>query len=330
MCRLRRSPAPIIIEVDEEGNAVEPGYGGGLSRADGEALGIQEEDDFRTSKRFSWLPFGRPKSSILKLKRLSGVSNASGISAISAMSTMSDMESKGSDPLGQAEATGQAPAAAPRTMSMIATISGPTDQGGAAGPRAQAQSANYSTGGSSNGRRGSATNNVQRLRSIRASKSQRYSHANLPTVPLRDLYKDIAAHDAATTNIPPPPAPPPAPAMEDVEVPDAPPAPPVDQDPLPPPPASDPEPAALEGDDGEGDDELEVLSRALVLYDFNPSDTENELTLRKGTQIDILDQDDSGWWMGRFGDDIGFFPSNFVKTIPKHRPPAPPPGAPGQ
>ncbi|XP_064621330.1 mitogen-activated protein kinase kinase kinase 10-like isoform X2 [Lineus longissimus] len=44
---------------------------------------------------------------------------------------------------------------------------------------------------------------------------------------------------------------------------------------------------------------------------------EDELTLRRGIQVEVLSKDakisgDEGWWTGKIGDKVGIFPSNFV------------------
>lgn len=51
-------------------------------------------------------------------------------------------------------------------------------------------------------------------------------------------------------------------------------------------------------------------------YDYEAS-REDELTLRKGTQVEVLSTDtwvsgDDGWWTGRVNEKVGIFPSNFV------------------
>ncbi|XP_052098328.1 E3 ubiquitin-protein ligase TRIM33-like [Mytilus californianus] len=56
-----------------------------------------------------------------------------------------------------------------------------------------------------------------------------------------------------------------------------------------------------------------------VIYAYTP-ENEDELQLVVGCVIDILNKDgDPGWWFGRCGNKVGFFPDNFVTVITKHK-----------
>lgn len=53
-----------------------------------------------------------------------------------------------------------------------------------------------------------------------------------------------------------------------------------------------------------------------AIFDYEAK-REDELTLRKGCQVEVLSYDsnisgDEGWWTGRVGNSVGIFPSNFV------------------
>lgn len=53
-----------------------------------------------------------------------------------------------------------------------------------------------------------------------------------------------------------------------------------------------------------------------AVYDYEASG-EDELSLRRGEQVEVLSQDskisgDEGWWTGKIGDKVGIFPCDFV------------------
>lgn len=50
----------------------------------------------------------------------------------------------------------------------------------------------------------------------------------------------------------------------------------------------------------------------IALYDYK-SLQEQDLQFSAGEIIQVLDQDKSGWWLGRLGDKTGYFPSNYVQ-----------------
>jgi hypothetical protein len=47
--------------------------------------------------------------------------------------------------------------------------------------------------------------------------------------------------------------------------------------------------------------------------------------LKKGDRVEVLKQDDDGWWTGRLNGITGLFPHNYVEKDPDAPPPAPPP-----
>lgn len=53
---------------------------------------------------------------------------------------------------------------------------------------------------------------------------------------------------------------------------------------------------------------------AEALYDF-PGTEEDELPLVRGRQIKVINQHESGWWIGEYNGKTGMFPANYVKLI---------------
>ncbi|KAM7196277.1 SH3 domain containing protein [Naviculisporaceae sp. PSN 640] len=51
---------------------------------------------------------------------------------------------------------------------------------------------------------------------------------------------------------------------------------------------------------------------AKVLYDFN-SDKENELSIRAGQLIEIVQKDNSGWWLAKQGENQAWVPAAYVE-----------------
>ncbi|KAF8176673.1 SH3 domain-containing protein, partial [Mycena galopus ATCC 62051] len=48
-----------------------------------------------------------------------------------------------------------------------------------------------------------------------------------------------------------------------------------------------------------------------ALYDYEAEDT-GAISFRQGDIIEVLTQQPSGWWDGLWGDQRGWFPSNYV------------------
>ena len=67
-----------------------------------------------------------------------------------------------------------------------------------------------------------------------------------------------------------------------------------------------------------------------VTFDYDASQ-EDELELKVGQIIELLEDDDDGWWKGKINGKQGMFPSNFVEVI-KDEPisPLPTPLQPGK
>ena len=59
---------------------------------------------------------------------------------------------------------------------------------------------------------------------------------------------------------------------------------------------------------------MDEFQNAIALYDFD-KEREEDLEFSRGDLIEVLEKNESGWWIGRFGDKIGTFPFNFVNII---------------
>ena len=66
-----------------------------------------------------------------------------------------------------------------------------------------------------------------------------------------------------------------------------------------------------------------VIVKVIFNHDAGGDD---ELSLKKGELVEVLDQKDDGWWKGLLNGKVGLFPTNFVKlekgsvSIPKFQP----------
>lgn len=71
--------------------------------------------------------------------------------------------------------------------------------------------------------------------------------------------------------------------------------------------------------------------RAKVTFSY-AAENPDELTLQPGQSVDVLGEEEDGWWRGQVGDRTGLFPSNFVEIITEETTPSPstkdPPPAP--
>jgi len=72
---------------------------------------------------------------------------------------------------------------------------------------------------------------------------------------------------------------------------------------------------------------------AKVLYDF-AGQKENELTVRAGDMIEIVQKETNGWWLGKNGGSQAWVPAAYVEEqapapVVAPRPPPPPPSANG-
>lgn len=57
---------------------------------------------------------------------------------------------------------------------------------------------------------------------------------------------------------------------------------------------------------------------ATAIYEFEPKGS-NQLQLKQGCQVVVIgkDGDSKGWWRGRIGETVGYFPKEYVKEHPK-------------
>lgn len=64
--------------------------------------------------------------------------------------------------------------------------------------------------------------------------------------------------------------------------------------------------------------DMNAMELVTAIYDYEARG-EDELSLRQGDVIVVISKDsnisgDEGWWIGRIGDQVGIFPSNFVTS----------------
>ena len=53
---------------------------------------------------------------------------------------------------------------------------------------------------------------------------------------------------------------------------------------------------------------------AKVTFDYD-AENNDELSLKEGDMVKVLDQEEEGWWKGELNGKIGVFPSNFVEIV---------------
>jgi len=53
---------------------------------------------------------------------------------------------------------------------------------------------------------------------------------------------------------------------------------------------------------------------AVALY-ANPGEGEGELYLEEGTYVFVINEDESGWWLGVTGSSVGFFPGSYIQYL---------------
>ncbi|KAF5323389.1 hypothetical protein D9611_005601 [Ephemerocybe angulata] len=87
----------------------------------------------------------------------------------------------------------------------------------------------------------------------------------------------------------------------------APPAPPVVRQPPPPPPVAD----------------VPAKQMYRAKFDFNGQD--GEMSLKKGEQVELIEENDNGWWLVKKGDDEAWAPYNYLEPVPAAAAPPPPP-----
>ncbi|KAF7239109.1 SH3 and cysteine-rich domain-containing protein 2 [Varanus komodoensis] len=60
--------------------------------------------------------------------------------------------------------------------------------------------------------------------------------------------------------------------------------------------------------------EISPMYSYVALYKFLPQEN-NDLPLKPGDRIMLLDDSNEDWWKGKMGDRMGFFPANFVQRV---------------
>ncbi|XP_039215040.1 SH3 and cysteine-rich domain-containing protein 2 isoform X3 [Crotalus tigris] len=60
--------------------------------------------------------------------------------------------------------------------------------------------------------------------------------------------------------------------------------------------------------------EVSSMYSYVALYKFLPQEN-NDLPLKPGDRIMLIDDSNEDWWKGKMGDRIGFFPANFVQRV---------------
>lgn len=57
---------------------------------------------------------------------------------------------------------------------------------------------------------------------------------------------------------------------------------------------------------------MPVLCTARVVYDY-AKEADGELDLKEGSMVEVLQKADGGWWRGRVGGVVGWFPQHYVE-----------------
>uniref|UniRef100_A0A670JJJ6 SH3 and cysteine-rich domain-containing protein 2 n=1 Tax=Podarcis muralis TaxID=64176 RepID=A0A670JJJ6_PODMU len=60
--------------------------------------------------------------------------------------------------------------------------------------------------------------------------------------------------------------------------------------------------------------EVSPMYSYVALYKFLPQEI-NDLPLKPGDRIMLMDDSNEDWWKGKMGDRVGFFPANFVQRV---------------
>ena len=56
-----------------------------------------------------------------------------------------------------------------------------------------------------------------------------------------------------------------------------------------------------------------AITKAVALYDYEVQST-NDLALKAGDVVTVIDRSDSDWWLGEIGETQGYFPANYVEV----------------
>ncbi|KAI8069511.1 P-loop containing nucleoside triphosphate hydrolase protein [Gongronella butleri] len=137
-----------------------------------------------------------------------------------------------------------------------------------------------------------------------AQRQQKKAPARRPGAASAGASRHTPSSGISSRPTPPPPASAPAAAV---------PAPPP-----PPPPPMAPEPAADAGE-----------PKYKAIYPF-PTDQEGELAFEKDDIVQVLEQDDNGWWLAKMNGREGWVPSNYLEEYVEEKPTPPPPAPPAR
>lgn len=74
------------------------------------------------------------------------------------------------------------------------------------------------------------------------------------------------------------------------------------------------QPAADQSGGGQPSGNITSADVFRAAFDFNASSDE-ELTLKVGDIVTVMDKTDSGWWKGQCGDKSGWFPESYVVSV---------------
>jgi len=73
-----------------------------------------------------------------------------------------------------------------------------------------------------------------------------------------------------------------------------------------------PDVRATANSESEESEEMEVICVMEAEHDYLPENTNQKLPFKKGDKISILQQDDSGWWLGELNGARGWVPESFL------------------
>ena len=68
----------------------------------------------------------------------------------------------------------------------------------------------------------------------------------------------------------------------------------------------------LKDDDDWNDSEQKIVGKCVAQYDYKGV-RDDELSLKLGDLIEIIEKRTDGWWRGQLNNSIGLFPSTYVK-----------------
>ena len=60
--------------------------------------------------------------------------------------------------------------------------------------------------------------------------------------------------------------------------------------------------------------------KAKVTFQYEPAQ-DDELALEIGDSVEVLEDDEEGWWRGKLKGKVGMFPSNFVEVVKEEETP---------